>query len=194
MIPPLLAFAVWIPVSVLLFRRYPIRIAILANFLGGWAVLPSAQYVGPQADFAYWVIGVSLPSNYFITKATVLSLTALVNVLLLDRHAFRRFELTSWDLPMALWCVAPILSALANAAQIKQSLMGEAYQLLAWGVPYLLGRLYFSDTVSLRLAAKAFIMAGMLYVPICLVEIFVGPQFYAHIYGYEPFRWTGAPR
>src|SRR3954451_5572648 len=125
MISPLLAFAVWIPVSVLLFRRYPIRIAILANFLGGWAVLPSAQYVGPHADFAYWIIGVSLPSNYFISKATVLSLTALGNVLLLDRRAFSRFEMTSWDFPMTLWCAAPLLSALANPEQIKQALVGE---------------------------------------------------------------------
>src|SRR3954452_29978 len=154
MIPPLLAFAVWIPVSVLLFRRYPIRIAILANFLGGWALLPSAHYTGPHADFAYWIIGVSLPSNYFITKATVLSFTALLNVLLLDRRSFRRFELTSWDFPMSLWCAAPILSALANPEQIRQALVGEVYQLLAWGVPYVLGRLYFSDSASLRLAAK----------------------------------------
>jgi hypothetical protein len=194
MIPPLLAFAIWIPVSILLFRRYPIRIAILANFLGGWAVLPSAHYVGVQADFAYWIVGVSLPSNYFITKASVLSFTALLNVMLMDKQVFRRFQLTFWDLPMTLWCAVPLLSALANIEQFKQGMVGEIYQLLAWGVPYVLGRLYFSDTASLRLAAKAFILAGMLYVPICLVEILIGPQFYAHVYGYEPFRWTGAPR
>lgn len=194
MIPPLLAFAIWIPVSVLLFRRFPIRIAILANFLAGWGLLPSAQYVGPHADFAYWIIGVGLPSDYFLTKATVLSFAALMNVLLLDRRVFRRFELTAWDLPMVLWCAGPILSALANPEQIRQALVGEVYQLLAWGVPYILGRLYFSDSTSLRLAAKAFILAGMFYVPICLVEIILGPQFYAHVYGYEPFRWTGAPR
>ncbi len=194
MIPPLLAFAIWIPVSILLFRRYPLRVAILANFLGGWAILPSAQYAGPYVDFAYWIVGLSLPSNYFITKATVLSFTALLNVVLLDWRTLRKFELTTWDLPMALWCAMPLLSALGNPEQIKQGLVGEVYQLLAWGVPYVLGRLYFSDTASLRLAAKAFILAGMVYVPICLVEIFLGPQFYAHVYGYEPFRWTGAPR
>src|SRR3954447_14338849 len=134
MIPPLLAFAIWIPLSILFFRRFPIRIAILANFLGGWGILPSAHYIGPHADFAYWIIGVSLPSDYFITKATVLSFAALLNVLLVDWRVFRRFELTSWDLPMVLWCAAPILSALANPEQIKQALVGDVYQLLAWGV------------------------------------------------------------
>lgn len=194
MIPPLLAFALWIPLSVMLFKRYPIRIAILANFLGGWALLPSAHYANSQVDFAYWIIGASLPSDYFITKASVIGFTGLLNVLLIDRQVFRKFRLTFWDLPMTMWCLAPMLAAVANPEHFVQGIGGEVYQLLAWGVPYVLGRLYFSDTPSLRLAAKAFIIAGLLYVPICLVEVFTGPQFYAHIYGYQPFRWTGAPR
>jgi hypothetical protein len=31
-------------------------------------------------------------------------------------------------------------------------------------------------------------------VPICLVELVTGPQFYAHVYGFQPFRWVGAER
>jgi hypothetical protein len=44
------------------------------------------------------------------------------------------------------------------------------------------------------MAAKAFVIAGMAYVPICLIEIFTGPQIYAHLYGYQPYRWIGAGR
>jgi hypothetical protein len=47
---------------------------------------------------------------------------------------------------------------------------------------------------SLLLAAKAFVIAGMAYVPICLMEIFTGPQLYALLYGYQPHRWIGAQR
>jgi hypothetical protein len=61
-------------------------------------------------------------------------------------------------------------------------------------VPWLLGRIYFPDYDSLLLAAKAFVIGGICYVPICLVEICAGPQLYAFIYGYQPYRWVGAER
>lgn len=194
MIPPLFALAAWLPLSIYFFWRYSTRQAILLTFMGGWAVLPSANYAAAPVDFAYWIVGVSLTSDYFITKATVLGFAGLMNLLLFDARALRRFRLTFWDLPMAVWCLVPLLSAVANPDNLAQGLMGEAYQLLAWGVPYLLGRLYFTETESLRMAAKAFVLAGLLYVPLCLFEIFAGPQLYAHLYGYEPYRWTGAER
>jgi hypothetical protein len=31
-------------------------------------------------------------------------------------------------------------------------------------------------------------------VPICLAELITGPQVYAHVFGYQPFRWLGAQR
>jgi hypothetical protein len=57
-----------------------------------------------------------------------------------------------------------------------------------------MGRLYFADVESWKLTAKAFVIAGMAYVPICLIEIYTGPQFYARLYGYQPYRWIGAQR
>jgi hypothetical protein len=57
-----------------------------------------------------------------------------------------------------------------------------------------LGRIYFSDEGSLLLAAKACVIGGICYVPICLFEICAGPQLYAFFYGYQPFRWVGAAR
>ena len=165
MLPPLLAYLAWIPVSLIFFRRYPIRVAILLNFIGGWAVLPAARYV-PSADFyPYWILGNSLPAQYFLTKATVTGFTGLLWVLAFDRQIFRSFRLTFWDLPMCMWCIVPFLSAIANPELFGEGMASEVYQLLAWGVPYVLGRLYFSDTRSIRLAAKAFVIAGLLYVP-----------------------------
>jgi O-antigen ligase len=58
----------------------------------------------------------------------------------------------------------------------------------------MLGRRYFSDHESLLLAAKACVIAGLCYLPICLVEIATGPQLYALVYGYQPYRWVGAGR
>src|SRR5947208_1551353 len=113
-LPPLIALAAWVPISLLAFRRYPIRVALRINFVGGWAVLPAARYLDQGAVFPYWILGTSLESDYFITKATVLGFCGILGVYLFDRSSFKRFELTVWDLPMGMWLIAPLLSAIAN--------------------------------------------------------------------------------
>jgi hypothetical protein len=194
MLPPLVALAAWIPISLLAFRRFPVRIAVLVNFVGGWAVLPAANYVSSGNAFPYWILGTSLESDYFITKATVLGFTGLLGVFVFDRASFKRFELTVWDLAMGMWLIAPLLSAIANPDNFAEGWVGEIYQLLAWGSPYLIGRLYFTDTQSLRLAAKAFVIGGLAYIPFCIFELFKGPCIYHWLYGYQPFQTNGAQR
>jgi hypothetical protein len=193
-VPPVVALFAWVPISLLLFRRFPIRVALLINFVGGWAVLPAANYADQDSAFPYWILGTSLESNYFITKATILGFTGILGIYLLDRTSFKRFELTVWDLPMGMWLIAPLLSAIANPGNYKEGWIGEIYQLLAWGSPYLIGRLYFTDTQSLRLAAKSFVIGGLAYIPFCIFEFFAGPRIYAFLYGYQPYQFNGAQR
>jgi hypothetical protein len=197
-IPPLAALLAWIPITLFLFYRYPVRIAVLVNFFAGWALLPTANFTRMETTpFPYWVLGACLPGGYFVTKATITGLAAMLGVLRFDRQRLERFRPTVWDLPMILWCAVPMFSAVANAeyhGALWEGVRGTVYQVLAWGVPYLLGRLYFNDNASLTLAAKAFAAAGLCYVPICVVELFTGPQFYALVYGYQPYRWLGAER
>ena len=194
MIHPLVALLVWIPVSLCLFWHYPTRVAILITFIGGWGVLPSAAFAATPVTFPYWILGTCLPSVYFITKATVTGLSALMGVVFFDGRNFGRLRFTFWDAPMLIWCTVPVLSGLANHHSIAVSLGNSLYQTLAWGVPYFVGRYYFSDAASLCLAARGFVVAGLAYIPICLVEIATGPQVYALIYGFEPYRWIGAAR
>src|SRR5271156_6579259 len=124
MIPPLIALFTWIPVSLFFFWRYPLRVAILINFLGGWAFLPSAVFVASAVPFPYWILGTCLPSNYFFTKGTVTGMSGLLGVLLFDRRSLGRFQLSIWDLPMLAWCVVPIFSAIANDQGIGVTLRG----------------------------------------------------------------------
>jgi hypothetical protein len=194
-VAPLVALGAWIPVGLYLFRRLPIRHAILFNFVGGWAILPAANYVRPAiSTFPYWILGTSLESNYFITKATVIGFTGILGILIFDRASIKRFRLTVWDVAMGMWLLAPWLSAIANPDNAREGLAGELYQLLAWGSPYLIGRLYFTDTKSLSLAAKSFVIGGLAYIPLCLLELPRGPWIYAFLYGYQPFQTNGAQR
>jgi hypothetical protein len=194
MISPWIAFLAWIPITLYFFRAYPVRVAILVNFVAGWALLPSARYVPTTARFPYWILGTCLPSSHIFTKATVVAMTGFLGIVLFDRRIFTHLKLSFWDLPILAWCFVPLLSAIANLRGFVAACQMESYQILAWGVPYLIGRLYFSDTESLRLAVKALVVAGLAYVPVCLTEIFIGPQIYAHLYGYQPYRWVGADR
>ena len=193
-IPPLVALLAWIPLILLAFRRLPVRIAMLINFVGGWAVLPAANYAPSRDPFPYWILGTSLESDYFLTKATVIGFTGILAVFLFDRDRFKRFELTVWDLAMSMWLIAPLLSAIANPDNFREGCVGEIYQILAWGSPYLIGRLYFTDTKSLRLAAKAFVIGGLAYIPFCIFELIRGPRIYACLYGYQPYQRNGAER
>jgi hypothetical protein len=191
---PLAVLCAWIPISLFFFYRYPMRRAILLVFVGGWAVLPTANYTPTTDPFPYWILSASIATDYFLTKATILGFSGLLGLLLFDRASVRRLSLTFWDIPMIMWCIVPMLSAIANPVPFSTGLRGEAYQLLAWGVPYLLGRIYFTDTDSLRLLAQSFVIAGLCYIPICLAEVRTGPKLYAHIYGYLPYQWVGAKR
>jgi hypothetical protein len=193
-ISPLVILLGWIPFGAYLFRRYPVRIAILANFLGGWAILPGANYQATADAFPYWILGVCLPANYFLTKATAIGIAASAGILLFHCADLKEFRPGICDLPMTVWCYVPLLSAAAHWKTLHEGLMGAAYQTISWGVPWLLGRTYFSDDASLLLSAKACVIAGICYVPICLIEICAGPQLYAFFYSYQPYRWVGAAR
>jgi len=193
-IVPLVVLIAWIPFGAYLFRRYPVRIAILANFFGGWALLPGAAYAPSDAEFPYWIMGVCLPAIDFLTKATAIGLAALAGIVAFHRTEIERFRPRPCDIPMVLWCLVPILSAIAHWNTVEEGISGACYQAIAWGVPWLLGRIYFSNSESLLLFAKACVLAGLCYIPICLVEFFTGPQLYALLYGYQPYRWVGASR
>ena len=197
-VPPFAALLAWVPISLFFFYRRPARVALLITFVAGWALLPTANFRPTDNPFPYWILGVCLPAGYFVTKATMTGLAGLLGVLLFDGRSLRRFRFSVWDVPMMLWCIVPLLSGAANHSAyqgaLRAGVRGMAYQILAWGVPYLLGRMYFRDNASLALAAKAFVIAGLCYVPICLIELCAGPQLYAHVYGYQPYRWLGAER
>jgi hypothetical protein len=124
----------------------------------------------------------------------VTGLTALAGVLIFHFADLKQFKPAFSDLPMALWCLIPLLSAITHWNTIHEGISGTCYQTLSWGVPWIFGRLYFSEYQSLLLAAKASVIAGVCYLPVCLIEIFTGPQFYALVYGYQPYRWIGAER
>ncbi len=186
----------WVPVSLVLFAALPPARAAAACLLGGWLLLPTARFADDVAGvvFPYWVMPSCLPADYWTTKARVVGVAALLGVMAFDSGAWRRFRPSALDLPILAWCLCPAASDLANGLGPVRASADAAYLALAWGVPYLLGRLYFATSAGLDELARGVVAAGLVYLPACLFEAAAGPVLYAGLYGFHPYRTPGMAR
>jgi hypothetical protein len=187
----------WAALSPLLFRFLPGRDAAIACLVVGWAFLPVAPY--PASSLVNGGTGSALPAlavptHLLVNKGTAIGLGCLAGLLLFDRRAFERLEFYRFDLPMAAWCLVPLASCLANGLPLSEGLSQVRYLALAWGVPYLMGRAYLADAESQGRFAVALAGMGLAYLPLCALEIVLGPVAYRVLYGPHPYEFEGADR
>jgi hypothetical protein len=123
-------------------------------------------------------------------KNTVVPLAVFLAVLVFDSARLTRFRPGWIDLPIALFCAAPLASSFSNDLGGYDALSGFVYQSIAWGLPYLTGRLYFSSPAGLRQLAVGVFAAGLVYAPLCLWEIRMSPQLHAWVYGSHQHEWV----
>jgi hypothetical protein len=160
----------WMVVSVALFAKFSARRAILISVIGGWMFLPVA----------------SIPVRGFVpdlTKNTAILAGVLGGMFLFDRASFLRFRPSWLDAPMCVWVLAPFMSSLTNGLGVYDGLSAVLENLLAWGIPYGLGRIYFFETDALRDLTWGIFIGGLVYVPLCWFEIVFGPQLHLWVYG-----------
>lgn len=167
---PIMLFG-WIFVVFLMFALMQSRRAALASFIIAWLFLPQA---------AISVLG--LPD---ITKGTVASFSVLIAVLVFDAGRLLKFRGSWIDIPMLAWCLAPLASSLSNGLGAYDGIAAVLDELLTWGIPYFIGRLYFNDLAGLRELAIGIFIGGLVYVPLCLIEIRFSPQLHHWVYGYH---------
>lgn len=161
----------WIPLILLLFLLLPPRRAVIVAFIGAWLFLPMAGYsITGLPDF---------------TKTTATSYGALLGVVLFDAARLTRFRPSWIDLPMAVWCLVPLASSITNGLGLYHGVSGIFGAVVLWGLPYLIGRLYFSDLAGLRELGLAIFIGGLIYVPFCLYEIRMSPQLHHMFYGFH---------
>jgi len=173
----------WIVVVLALFMVLrPLR-AVIYSFVLGWLFLPQA--------------GLALPAVPDLTKITATSFGALLGAVIFDFGRVLRFRPSLVDAPMAAWCLVPFASSIQNGYGAYDGLAGVLDQFAIWGAPYLVGRLYLTDFAALRELALAIIIGGLLYVPLCLLEIRLSPQLHRWVYGThahsfaQTMRWGG---
>jgi hypothetical protein len=166
----------WAPLTVCLFFTLKPHHAVLFAVVGGWLFLPATGYDWP-----------GLPGY---SKSTAIAVGLLVGGRLSRHGGAAAISWGRYDLPMILWCLCPIATSLSNQLGLYDGLSGSLSQIVVWGIPYAAGRRYFHRLDELRDLCLAVIVGGLLYLPLCLYEIRMSPQFSNILYGFFPHSFA----
>ena len=176
---PIAMFGI-IPLALKLFDKYPARIAAAAVFVMGWLFLPQAKYDIPiLPDYA---------------KTNALGLAVLSGILFKDRQILKSFRFRWMDIPMACWCMAPFFSSVSNDLGAWDGGSSALATTVSWGLPYLIGRLYFGSPEALRELAIGMLIGGVVVAPLAIIEMIISPQLHIFFYGWYPHDFSQSKR
>src|SRR5687767_13048880 len=176
---PLALFG-WPLVVLALCWLLPGRRAVVCAYVVAWLFLPVYEYKVP--GLADW------------TKMSATSITLIIGVLFLDFGRVAAFRPRWFYGPIILWCLCGGASSLANGLGPYAGLSTVLDHIVVWGLPYFLGRLYFSDVEGLRDLALGLFIGGLAYIPFCLYEIRMSPQLHSIVYGFHQHSFSQTKR
>lgn len=148
--------------------RRPVR-AVVFSFVFALLSLPN--------------IGIDLPGIPIYSKMSATVMSVLLSTAIFDIRRLFEFRPRWFDLPMIAWCLVPIASSVSNGLGLYDGLATVLLQLFIWGFAYLIGRIYLSSLDGMRELTAAIAVGGLLYVPLCLVELRISPVLELMIYG-----------
>ncbi|ELR97488.1 hypothetical protein [Gloeocapsa sp. PCC 73106] len=168
-----LVLLAWLPIAIWIFRRYPPRTAILITAIAGVLFLPQ------RVEFR-----VPLLPDYNSQTAVVYAI--LIGLLIYDTKWLTRLEPWWLDLPILIWCISPFFASWRNDLGIYDGINESISGVWQYGIPYLVGRVYFRSLEDLKQLAVAIIKGALIYVPFCWWEGLMSPNIHRFIYGYFP--------
>ncbi|MEA5509912.1 O-antigen ligase domain-containing protein [Crocosphaera sp. UHCC 0190] len=180
-LPPQLVMLAWLPILLSIFTKFSSRRAVIISFLVAWLFLPQ------RASFA-------LPGLPDYTRISATCYGILLATFLFDGQRFRSFKFGWLDVPMVIACICPFFSSMSNDLGAYDGLSATLNQIVSYGFPYFLGRIYFNDLSGLRQLAIGIFISGLIYVPLCLYEIKMSPQLHRIVYGYHSYGFVQAIR
>ncbi len=161
----------WIPFVLFLFMLFPPRRAVIAAFLLAWLFLPMAGYsVKGLPDY---------------TKMSATCVGVLLAAAIFDSDRLLSFRFKWVDIPMIVWCTSVAISSYVNQLGIYDGVSEIVRQTITWGLPYFIGRVYFSDLEGVRDLAVGIFIGGLIYVPLCWFEVRFSPQLHVWVYGFR---------
>ncbi|MBL8901595.1 MAG: O-antigen ligase domain-containing protein [Planctomycetes bacterium] len=175
-----LVLLAWLPLVLAVFGSLPARRAVIAAYLVGWMFLP--------------VAGLSLPGPLDWNKLNAVNLSALLGILIFDARRLAQVRFGLFDLPIAIWCLCPFATVISNDLGTYDAFAQTLNQTVAWGIPYLVGRCYFSNADHARELAIGLVIGGLIYAPLCLWEARMSPQLHAIVYGFHQHSFEQSVR
>ena len=161
----------WVPCVLLLFMWLPPRRAVVTAFMAGWLFLPSATF--------------DLPGLPDYSKMAATCAGILLAAVVFDIDTLLSIRPRWFDLPMIVWCFFPFVTNDLEDIGVYDSMSWSVNQMITWGMPYFIGRVYFTDAEALRELAIGFVISALVYIPICWFEIRMSPQLSKFLYGVE---------
>jgi hypothetical protein len=165
----------WLPAVLCIFAFLPARRAAAVAFVAAWLFLPIASLKAP---------GIPVYDKMAATCVGIF----LASIIFDPRRMLNLSFCPHWiDLPMIVYCLCPLATAMANDPEltVKDGVSWTMQNVVGWGMPYLIGRIYFSNAKALRELAVAVFVGGLIYVPLCLYEIRMSPQLHRIVYGFN---------
>jgi hypothetical protein len=175
-----LALLGYIPFIFVLFAFLKPRTAVIYNFLFAWLFLPMAF--------------LSMPGFTSLNKMSLACVGTLLGALTFDIDTVLKFRFKVWDIPILVLCFCPFLSSRHNGYSLYDGFASIAYHTLTWGMPYLVGRLYFNDLKAMRELAVGIVVGGLLYAPLMWYEMRMSPQLHRIVYGFTQFDFSQSKR
>jgi len=162
----------WAPVALSFFSKLDPRKAIVTTLILGWLFLP--------------IFTQKVPGLPDVSKTMLISLAAFLGVFFFATKDLINFKFSACDLLPIAWIICPYFSSTQNGLGSYSGMSAALGQFIAWGIPYFLGRVYFSELSSQRLLAIGILLGGLIYIPFCLYEIRMSPQLHLMFYGFFP--------
>ena len=148
---------------------------MVTSAIGSWLFLPAT--------------GIHLPGIPDYGKAMAATAGILLGTLVFEPNRLMAFRLRWFDLPIILWSLCPFASSISNGREIYDGLSAVFLQTTTWFLPYLIGRLYFTDAESLRELVLGMIVGAVCLIPLCFYEIKMSPCLQQKLYGFG--NWEG---
>lgn len=161
----------WIPICLAIFLILTPRRAVAVALIGGWLFLP---------EYTYHMAGIP---DY--SKATAIAVGLLLGIAFFDPKPLLHFRPGLIDIPIFLWCLVPLASSVSNVLGVYDGISSIIGHTVQFGVPWLVGRIYFCDRAGLNALAVGIFVGGLVYMPFVLFEVRMSPSLHLHIYGYH---------
>jgi O-antigen ligase len=173
-----LALYLWIPICLFLFVRFPPQRAMIIGLIAAWQFLPMDK--------------IFIPPLPVYDKMAAACYGILLRTLLFDLDRLVTL-VPSWiDIPAVILAICPLFSQIENGLS---PITPTFNQMVNWGAPYLIGRIYITDLKSCRKLAIGIFVGALAYIPFAFIEFAMGPLLHEKVYGYPAFiDWTQARR